>query len=399
MRRITTACWASFWPKKARSGPTELNSFATTVVTPRKCSAPRRSGSPSRTSVSGRRPRPRSRTRAGTPRRRPGRRRGRPRRRLASSASRPRRAGSASRSSPGAELGRVDEQAHDHDVAALPGAAPAATGGRRGGRPSSARGRSSAPPGAPARVRRAALPSCARSSSASPSGASRGGPRALGERVVEVEQLRRPAAQLLAMALDRPASPRAIGPGERVGAALGPVRRGAQDERRRAARARPRRRCWRAARRPTPAARRGSSRRSRRPRDRRPDRPRRSRTAACRAPSPAPARASGPRRSSREIAQGAISGSTASALGLARAFAIELGMRPFEIAESDRVAYHAAAAIASNFLVALAGVRRRPTRQHRRRGRPRALGAARPADRRELVGARRRGAHGPDRPW
>jgi predicted short-subunit dehydrogenase-like oxidoreductase (DUF2520 family) len=49
----------------------------------------------------------------------------------------------------------------------------------------------------------------------------------------------------------------------------------------------------------------------------------------------------------------AISGSTASSLGLARALAIELGMRPFEIAESDRVAYHAAAAIASNFLVAL----------------------------------------------
>ena len=44
MRRITTACWASFWPKNARSGPTELNSFATTVVTPRKCSGPRRLG-------------------------------------------------------------------------------------------------------------------------------------------------------------------------------------------------------------------------------------------------------------------------------------------------------------------------------------------------------------------
>ena len=50
--RITTACWASFWPKKATSGPTVLNSFATTVVTPRKCSGPRRCGSPSSTSVS-----------------------------------------------------------------------------------------------------------------------------------------------------------------------------------------------------------------------------------------------------------------------------------------------------------------------------------------------------------
>jgi predicted short-subunit dehydrogenase-like oxidoreductase (DUF2520 family) len=41
------------------------------------------------------------------------------------------------------------------------------------------------------------------------------------------------------------------------------------------------------------------------------------------------------------------------ALELARTLATALGMRPFEIAESDRVAYHAAAAIASNFLVAL----------------------------------------------
>jgi predicted short-subunit dehydrogenase-like oxidoreductase (DUF2520 family) len=49
----------------------------------------------------------------------------------------------------------------------------------------------------------------------------------------------------------------------------------------------------------------------------------------------------------------AISGSSAEALTLARALATELGMRPFEIAEADRVAYHAAAAIASNFLVAL----------------------------------------------
>ena len=49
----------------------------------------------------------------------------------------------------------------------------------------------------------------------------------------------------------------------------------------------------------------------------------------------------------------AISGSTAQALELGRTLATELGMRPFEIAEDDRVAYHAAAAIASNFLVAL----------------------------------------------
>ena len=36
--RITSACWASFWPKYATSGPTMLNSFVTTVVTPSKCS-------------------------------------------------------------------------------------------------------------------------------------------------------------------------------------------------------------------------------------------------------------------------------------------------------------------------------------------------------------------------
>ena len=41
MRWMTIACWASFWPKKATSGPTALKSFATTVVTPRKCAGPR----------------------------------------------------------------------------------------------------------------------------------------------------------------------------------------------------------------------------------------------------------------------------------------------------------------------------------------------------------------------
>ena len=51
MRRIRSACWASFWPKKATSGPTELKSFATTVVTARKCPGPRRSGAPQSTSV------------------------------------------------------------------------------------------------------------------------------------------------------------------------------------------------------------------------------------------------------------------------------------------------------------------------------------------------------------
>ncbi|MCD6016025.1 MAG: hypothetical protein K0R88_2109 [Solirubrobacterales bacterium] len=50
---------------------------------------------------------------------------------------------------------------------------------------------------------------------------------------------------------------------------------------------------------------------------------------------------------------GAISGSAPVALGFARTLADRLGMRPFEVAEEDRGAYHAAASIASNFLVAL----------------------------------------------
>jgi predicted short-subunit dehydrogenase-like oxidoreductase (DUF2520 family) len=49
----------------------------------------------------------------------------------------------------------------------------------------------------------------------------------------------------------------------------------------------------------------------------------------------------------------AIAGADAEALSFARALAGALGMRPFEIAEGDRSAYHAAAAIASNLLVAL----------------------------------------------
>ncbi len=53
IRRITAACWASFWPKNATSGCTALKSLATTVVTPRKCSGPRCGlGSPQSTDVS-----------------------------------------------------------------------------------------------------------------------------------------------------------------------------------------------------------------------------------------------------------------------------------------------------------------------------------------------------------
>jgi predicted short-subunit dehydrogenase-like oxidoreductase (DUF2520 family) len=49
----------------------------------------------------------------------------------------------------------------------------------------------------------------------------------------------------------------------------------------------------------------------------------------------------------------AVAGSTARALELARDLANQLQMRPFEIPEDRRDAYHAAAAMASNLLVAL----------------------------------------------
>jgi predicted short-subunit dehydrogenase-like oxidoreductase (DUF2520 family) len=49
----------------------------------------------------------------------------------------------------------------------------------------------------------------------------------------------------------------------------------------------------------------------------------------------------------------AIAGTTPRALGFARELAERLDMRPFEIAEEDRAAYHAGAAMASGFLIAL----------------------------------------------
>jgi predicted short-subunit dehydrogenase-like oxidoreductase (DUF2520 family) len=54
-----------------------------------------------------------------------------------------------------------------------------------------------------------------------------------------------------------------------------------------------------------------------------------------------------------EGAGAAVAGGTDRALSIARALAEALGMTPFEIADSDRAAYHAAAAMASNYLVAL----------------------------------------------
>ena len=49
----------------------------------------------------------------------------------------------------------------------------------------------------------------------------------------------------------------------------------------------------------------------------------------------------------------AVAGSTPEALAAASGLARRLGMVPFEIADEDRAAYHAAASIASNFLVTL----------------------------------------------
>jgi predicted short-subunit dehydrogenase-like oxidoreductase (DUF2520 family) len=49
----------------------------------------------------------------------------------------------------------------------------------------------------------------------------------------------------------------------------------------------------------------------------------------------------------------AIGGSTLRALHVAESLAAAVGMRPFPVADDDRAAYHAAASIASNFLVTL----------------------------------------------
>jgi predicted short-subunit dehydrogenase-like oxidoreductase (DUF2520 family) len=49
----------------------------------------------------------------------------------------------------------------------------------------------------------------------------------------------------------------------------------------------------------------------------------------------------------------AVAGSTPAALELARTLATKLGMAPIEVAPADRAAYHAAASIASNFLITL----------------------------------------------
>ena len=65
------------------------------------------------------------------------------------------------------------------------------------------------------------------------------------------------------------------------------------------------------------------------------------------------------REPSFEGAAAAVAGSSERALHAARVIAARLGMRPVEIAEEDRVAYHAAAAIASNFLTTIEGAAER----------------------------------------
>ena len=51
----------------------------------------------------------------------------------------------------------------------------------------------------------------------------------------------------------------------------------------------------------------------------------------------------------------AVAGTTPRALAVAYGLAAALGLRAFELPEGDRVAYHAAASVASNFLVTLEG--------------------------------------------
>jgi predicted short-subunit dehydrogenase-like oxidoreductase (DUF2520 family) len=69
-----------------------------------------------------------------------------------------------------------------------------------------------------------------------------------------------------------------------------------------------------------------------------------------------------PTGSGPEVLRGAgcaVDGTTPRALEIARRLAAALGMRAAHVAPEDRVAYHAAAAMASNFLVALEAVAER----------------------------------------
>ncbi|MGH2917105.1 MAG: DUF2520 domain-containing protein, partial [Solirubrobacteraceae bacterium] len=58
-------------------------------------------------------------------------------------------------------------------------------------------------------------------------------------------------------------------------------------------------------------------------------------------------------------ATAAIAGATPRALRAAEALALALGMRPVHVADADREAYHAAASVASNYLLTLEGLAER----------------------------------------
>lgn len=66
-----------------------------------------------------------------------------------------------------------------------------------------------------------------------------------------------------------------------------------------------------------------------------------------------PLMTAGSGRADFDGATAAIAGSDPRALAVARAIALRLGMTPVEIPDDKRVAYHAAASIAANFLVTL----------------------------------------------
>jgi predicted short-subunit dehydrogenase-like oxidoreductase (DUF2520 family) len=69
-----------------------------------------------------------------------------------------------------------------------------------------------------------------------------------------------------------------------------------------------------------------------------------------------------PAGSPRDVLEGAgcaVDGSTARALELAHALAARLGMLATQVTDRDRAAYHAAASVASNFLVTLEGAAER----------------------------------------
>ena len=90
-------------------------------------------------------------------------------------------------------------------------------------------------------------------------------------------------------------------------------------------------------------------------------------------------------------AAAAVAGSSEAALDAALDLAEALGLRAVEVADADRAAYHAAASMASNFLVTLEGAAERLAAIGR--GRPRGAGPARPRDAsRTGPGSARRGA-------